>query len=78
MIGKLLPAFMGTLLIIAGIVQVFIQVHRTPSEHRGQLPQGVEVGLFTWKGQSAYPGITMIFIGAFLLSIAGIVEIFTR
>ena len=61
-----LPAIIGAIPILAGIGQVFIQMHRSsgPQEYRHQTAAFDKEGV---KVQSAYPGMVMIAIGALLL-----------
>ncbi len=61
-----LPMILGSVLIIAGIAQVFWQMQRTIME-RHTLHQYAEFKPQGFKVQTAYPIMTMICVGALLL-----------
>lgn len=66
-----LPNVMGGILIVAGVVQVFVQMWLRrdapvpPSGFRGS--QSADFRPDGFKVQTAYPGVTMICVGALLL-----------
>lgn len=69
-----LPAVMGSLLIIAGIAQVFCQMLGIPRTLARRQSQSVNFDKSGFKVETAYPGMGMICVGALLLSIGA----FTR
>ncbi len=67
-----LPTVIGAVLVLAGIVQIFVQMFRSP-RHPDRLARGnivtqsVRVEPKRLEAKSAYPGITMICAGVALL-----------
>jgi hypothetical protein len=62
---------MGSLLVVAGIAQIFWQMAVASDRLQdARRRQSAAFGASSWKISSAYPGITMICVGALLLGVA--------
>ena len=73
---KMLPTIMGTLLILVGIGLVCHQVFwmgtlRDDDAHHGRHDEGIKIdaGITRWRAQAPHPGLILIIVGAFLLSV---------
>ncbi|WP_292531192.1 hypothetical protein [Methylocystis sp.] len=64
-----LPAIMGTLLILTGSGLVVFEAIHANNSGRFRPPNVGDFGLSRWRFQTAYPGITMICVGALLLGV---------
>jgi len=69
-----LPMIMGSLLIVVGIGLVIYQLGKAISSGKWTEPNSANFSLARWQFQAAYPGITMVCIGALLLGVGALVR----
>ena len=61
---------LGAMIVIAGVVQVFLQTIDVRGRKRGRIRAGFR--LRAWS--SIYPGVIMVLIGALLLGVGPLVD----
>jgi hypothetical protein len=64
-----LPSAMGALLVAAGICLVAYETVKAHQSRQWKKLNSADFSLARWKFQTAYPGITMICVGALLLGV---------